>query len=138
MVAGGSISNRASSYGIEGHVVDGNDVISVYKATQEAIRKARQGQGPSLLEMQTYRFMVHSLPGRDKDQYRPREEVENWKRRCPIKILGEKLIADGILTQDKCRVMHKGAEKEIEQAINYAKQAIYAPAEEALEDVYAP
>lgn len=136
MVAGGSISNRAGGYGIEGHVVDGNDVALVHKATQEAIRKARQGLGPSLLEMQTYRFTVHSLPGRDKDQYRPKEEVENWKRRCPIKILEERLLAEGILTQDKCRITREEAEKEIEQAINYAKQAGYAPAEEALEDVY--
>lgn len=138
MVAGGSISSRASSYGIEGYVVDGNDVISVYRATQEAIRKARRGQGPSLLEVQTYRFMVHSLPGRDKDQYRPKEEVENWKRRCPIKLLEEKLVADTILTQDKCRIIYKEAEKEIERAIDYAKQAGYAEAKEALGDVYAP
>lgn len=137
MVAGGSISNRAYSYGMEGHVVDGNDVISVYQSTQEAIRKARQGQGPTLLEMQTYRILPHSLPGRDdKDQYRPKEEIEYWKARCPIKTFEKRLLADGILTPEKCKDIHEEASKEVEQAITYAKEAPYAPAEAAFEGVY--
>jgi len=78
-----SIGGRASSYGIEGFEIDGNDVIEVYRAAGEAVARARAGLGPTLLECKTYRTRPHA-EGMGDFTYRTREEVEHWKKLCPI------------------------------------------------------
>ncbi len=78
-----SVANRGSSYGMPGVDVDGNDVLAVYQAAGEAVRRARGGEGPTLLECRTYRTRPHA-EGMGDYSYRTREEVEDWKTRCPI------------------------------------------------------
>jgi len=85
-----NIADRAASYGIPGVTVDGNDVLAVYEAAREAVERARRGEGPTLIECKTYRHKGHSRV--DPAKYRPKEEVEEWLRKDPIKRLREKLL----------------------------------------------
>ncbi|HZJ15350.1 MAG TPA: dehydrogenase E1 component subunit alpha/beta [Chthoniobacteraceae bacterium] len=94
------VANRAAAYGLPGIAVDGNDVLAVYEAAREALRRARGGAGPTLIECKTYRTRPHS-EGMGDFTYRTREEVEEWKARCPIARLREKLLADKVASEDE-------------------------------------
>jgi pyruvate dehydrogenase E1 component alpha subunit len=129
------IADRAVSYGIPGVSVDGNDVLAVYEATRIATERARKGEGPTLIECKTYRHKGHSRV--DSAKYRPREEVEEWLRKDPIKRLRDKLIQAGILTEGEFQEVEKKVSNAIEDAVKFAVESAYPPPEEALEDVYA-
>src|SRR5215207_169886 len=86
--------DRASAYGLEKIVIDGNDADEVYRTAQAAFARARAGQGPSLIECKTYRYSGHSRA--DPAKYRPEGELEKWKERDPIKIYKERLAQFGI------------------------------------------
>jgi 2-oxoisovalerate dehydrogenase E1 component len=90
-----SVAGRGSSYGIPGVEVDGNDVLAVHAAAEEAIHRARSGGGPTLLECRTYRTRAHA-EGMGDFTYRTREEVEEWKARCPIARLRQQLLDGGL------------------------------------------
>ncbi|MEM3088780.1 MAG: thiamine pyrophosphate-dependent dehydrogenase E1 component subunit alpha, partial [Candidatus Bathyarchaeia archaeon] len=90
-----NIADRAVAYGMPGLIVDGNDVLAVYEATRNAVDRARKGEGPTLLECKTYRWLGH-FAGDPGDAYRTKEEVEAWKEKCPIKKLKTKLVEEGI------------------------------------------
>jgi 2-oxoisovalerate dehydrogenase E1 component len=94
VTAGGEIAARAGAYGIPFAVVDGNDLWAVHEAAREAVARARGGEGPTLLECQTYRHYGHSKS--DPAKYRPADEVERWLARDPLTIVRERLIADGV------------------------------------------
>ncbi|MDD5017548.1 MAG: thiamine pyrophosphate-dependent dehydrogenase E1 component subunit alpha [Eubacteriales bacterium] len=119
--AGGSIANRATSYGIPGICVDGNDVTEVYETVSEAIERARTGGGPTLIEAKTYRWKGHWLG--DPEVYRSREDVQCWIERCPIKRLENKLIESGLATRDELDTIARSADKEIEDAIAFAEES---------------
>ncbi|MFQ5682688.1 MAG: thiamine pyrophosphate-dependent dehydrogenase E1 component subunit alpha [Candidatus Binatia bacterium] len=91
------VAERAKGYGFEGKVIDGNDVEVVYEETRKAAEKGRAGEGATLLECLTYRWDGH-FGGDPGVGYRSREEIAQWKERCPIKRLKEKLIGEGNLT----------------------------------------
>lgn len=91
------IADRASAYGIPGEVVDGQDVDLVHAAVEAAVARARAGEGPSLLEMKTYRYAGHSRS--DTAPYRPEGELERWQERDPIATFGARLVAEGLLTE---------------------------------------
>ena len=130
-----NISDRAPSYGIPGVSVDGNDVLVVYEAAQVATERARRGEGPTLIECKTYRHKGHSRV--DPAKYRPREEVEEWLRKDPIKRLRDKLIQTNISTEAELQEIEKRVSNEIEDAVKFAVESPYPAPEEALEDVYA-
>src|SRR5262249_36263659 len=89
-----SVASRGKAYGLPGIEVDGNDVEEVYRAAYEAVRRARGGGGATLLECKTYRTRPHA-EGMGDFTYRTREEVEDWKTRCPIQSLRSRLLAAG-------------------------------------------
>jgi acetoin:2,6-dichlorophenolindophenol oxidoreductase subunit alpha len=91
-----SIADRAIGYGIPGQEVDGNDVIKVYQTVNAAVERARSGKGPTLIEAQTYRIGGHNVA--DKENYRSKEEVNEWRKKEPIENFKNKLIKAGILT----------------------------------------
>jgi pyruvate dehydrogenase E1 component alpha subunit len=130
-----NIADRASAYGIPGVVVDGNDVLAVYEATLRAVERARKGEGPTLIECKTYRHKGHSRV--DPAKYRPREEVEEWIAKDPIKRFKEKLLRDGILAETEFQQITREVTVEIEEAVRFAMESPYPAPEEALEDVYA-
>lgn len=113
------ISERAAGYGFPGITVDGNDVLAVVEAAREAVQRARAGNGPTLIECKTYRWYGHSSG--DSDPYRNKDEVEAWKKKCPIERLERKLREMGILTEEKIREIVQGADREIDASLAYAQ-----------------
>jgi pyruvate dehydrogenase E1 component alpha subunit len=134
-----NIADLAGSYGMPGQVVDGQDVVAVHEAVQTAVERARAGEGPSLVECKTYRYRAHveGVPDISHAEPRPAEEMEAWKKRDPIKLFGERLLEQGVLSQDDIdRIDHEVAQ-EIDEAERFAmdspapdpavlQQALYA------------
>jgi TPP-dependent pyruvate/acetoin dehydrogenase alpha subunit len=129
------ISDRAASYGMPGLTVDGNDVLAVYDGVREAVQRARAGQGPTLVETVTYRWRGHSKS--DANRYRTREEIEAWKKKCPIVRFEKRLSDQKELTKGENEIIRNSAYQTIEQAVEFAEQCS-EPALESIEDgVYA-
>ena len=129
------LARRADPYGMPGVIVDGQDVEAVHAATVEAVERARRGDGPSLLEMKTYRYRGHSRT--DPAKYRPEGELEAWKERDPLVILGRRLVDEGLLTPDEQAALAAQAEADVDAAIARAEAAPYLTLEEAGSYVYA-
>ena len=100
-----NVADRAAGYGIEGVVVDGNDVLACYKVMVEAVERARRGDGATLVEAKTYRLVPHSSDDDDRS-YRSREEVEAWKARDPITRYQSHLLEKGLLTEEGVEDCH--------------------------------
>lgn len=129
------IADRAAAYDMPGVVVDGNDVLAVHEAAVEAVKRARGGEGPSLIECKTYRWRGH-FEG-DVCVYRDDSEVEDWIKKDPIKRFQEKLLAEGILTTEQLQEIRQKVGKELEEAIAFAEESPLPDPQEVLEDVYA-
>jgi len=129
-----NIADRAVSYGIPGVAVDGMDVTAVYEAAGEAVARARNGQGPTLIEAKTYRYRGH-FEG-DSGTYRPKEEIEHWMQRDPIKTYKEKLIETKVLTEKQAEDIDKEALAEMDAALKFAQESPFPEPEETLENVY--
>jgi acetoin:2,6-dichlorophenolindophenol oxidoreductase subunit alpha len=129
------LARRADPFGIPGVIVDGQDVDAVYEATGTAIDRARSGRGPSLLEMKTYRFRGHSRA--DPAKYRPEGELERWKARDPIELLGGRLGSTGELSPDEQTSIRQEIQREIDEAAERAQAAPFATLEQAATYVYA-
>ncbi|MFQ5966201.1 MAG: thiamine pyrophosphate-dependent enzyme [Acidimicrobiia bacterium] len=130
----GSLAARGAGYGMPGVAVDGNDALSVYEAMRNAVERARSGGGPTLIEMQTYRYYAHTSDDDDK-LYRTPEEVEQWRKRDPLLLLRQYLIERRILTE--------AAESQIDEEVSSllatsveSAEAASAP-EDPLSGVYA-
>ena len=130
-----NIAERCSAYGIPGVIVDGNDVIAVYRETDRAVERARKGEGPTLIECLTYRHGGHSRG--DPAKYRPKEEVEKWLEKDPVPRFTNELLKMGVLTTDQAEKLERKVLLEIEEAVKYAKESPFPKPETALEDVYA-
>ena len=129
------IATRAVSYGIPGVVVDGNDVVAVYKAAKWAVERARRGEGPALIECKTYRWLGHHV-GDPGTAYRTREEVEAWKARCPIKRLRERLLRHGVASEEELARIDAEVEEAVRKAMEFALNSPYPGPEELYEFVY--
>ena len=129
------ISDRAAAYGMPGTTVDGNDLLAVYEAVSQAVKRARAGEGPSLIENVTYRWRGHSKS--DVNRYRTREEIEAWKQKCPIKRYRAHLVEKGVLTEEEADQIKQEACAAIDVAVAFA-EASPEPALETIEEgVYA-
>jgi TPP-dependent pyruvate/acetoin dehydrogenase alpha subunit len=130
------VADRAAGYGMPGVIVDGMDVIAVYEAAGEAIDRARRGEGPTLLECKTYRYYDHvGVRGMGID-YRSDDEVEEWKRRDPIKLLETRLVEQDVLSSDAAAAVHERVRKEALEAIAWAEASPFPKVENLLDDVY--
>jgi len=132
------LSERARGYGIPGIRVDGNDVLAVYAAAGEAVRRARAGEGPTLLDCLTYRFFGHFTgdPGKGIT-YRSKAEMDEWLARCPIARLRRQLLAGGTLTEEAARAVEARVETTIAAAAQFGLDSPWPSPEEAIEDVFA-
>lgn len=130
-----NLADRASGYGIPGKVVDGNDILAVYKSTEEAIRRARAGKGPTLIECKTYRYKGHARF--DPAKYRPDEEIKNWLEKDPIPRFKNYLVGLDILTEERARNIEQEVKKEIEEAAIFAEKSPYPQPTDPLRYVYA-
>ena len=116
------VAVRAEGYGFPGVVVDGNDVLACYAAMAEAHERARRGDGPTLIECKTYRYLPHTSEDDDKT-YRPREEVEEARHHDPIVLFADYLRGQGVLDDDVGRTIREEVVAEIEAAIAAAWDA---------------
>ena len=116
-----NIADRAVSYGIPGAVVDGQDPDKVCDAVETAAARARAGDGPSLLEMKTYRYGGHSRS--DTAPYRPAGELEKWFERDPINTFGARLVAEGLLAEGDIDEIASGAAERVDAAVAEATAA---------------
>jgi len=130
-----NIADRATAYGVTGVVVDGMDAAAVYEAVKEAVRRARKGKGPTLIECETYRFEGHE-EGDPWIKYRSKEEVEEWKKRCPIEAFRAKLIKTKILTEEEAKKIDQETKMLIEEAVKFGEESPWPKPQEALEDVF--
>src|SRR5882724_4606034 len=126
--------DRASAYGLEKIVIDGNDADAVYREAVKAFNKARSGGGPSLIECLTYRHSGHSRA--DPAKYRPEGELERWKERDPIKIYRERLEQFGV-PEAKIAEIETAVRKEVDDATEACKAAPMPPTDILFTDVYA-
>lgn len=136
-VAVRDIAERAKAYDIPGVTVDGQDAIAVFEVVSEAVKRARAGQGPSLVEAKTYRFRHHAEgPLFDNLQYRTDEELMRWKGRDPLVILRTRLLESSILNEDEIAQIEQNAQEDVQAAIAFARESAYPDPEEAFEGLY--
>jgi len=129
-----AIHKKASIFNMPGSVIDGNDVLAVYKTAMKAVKRARNGEGPTLIECLTYRWLGHVGPSDDIDkELRSKSELERWKRKCPIKRLNKYMIEEGIITKDELAHVERRLQQKIAMAVSRAKRCGY-PADGALLD----
>lgn len=131
-----NVSDRAIGYGMPGVTVDGKDPIEVYKVVKEAADRARNGEGPSLIETVTYRLTAHSSDDDDR-QYRTAEDLAEGRATDPIITFAKYLHEQGILTDALETEINERIMTEVNEATDYAEQAPYAAPEDALKFVYA-
>ncbi len=126
--------DRASAYGLPKIVIDGNDADAVYRTAMAAYEKARNGEGPSLIECITYRHSGHSRA--DPAKYRPEGELEKWKERDPIKLYRERLLEFGI-DPEVMKGIEEGIKREVDEATEKCKASPPPPLDVLTTDVYA-
>ncbi|MGC1298547.1 MAG: thiamine pyrophosphate-dependent dehydrogenase E1 component subunit alpha [Alloacidobacterium sp.] len=117
-----SVARRAESYGLPGVEVDGQDVLGVHRVAKTAIDRARAGEGPTLIECKTYRYVGHHEgdPGTD---YRTREEVQHWKEQDPLKIARKLLIESALADESELQAVDHEVERLIDQAVELAEKS---------------
>lgn len=126
------IANRAYGYGIPGKIVDGMDVVEVYNVTSEAVARARANEGSTLIECKTYRFEPHCMVISDN---RPSAEVEEWKKKDPIINFENKLLKDKVIAIEEINSIKQEIDKEINEAIIFAKESQYPDPEELIRGI---
>lgn len=131
-----NIADRAAGYNMPGTIVDGNDVEAVYWATCEAVDRARQGGGPSLIEAKTMRMLGHAI--HDGAEYVPRELLAKWEKKDPIAHYQAKLLAEEVADMEELTEIRQRAAVEIEDAIEFAESSPYPDPETVEEGIYAP
>ncbi len=131
------IYQKAKAFCMPGVRVDGNNVIKVYEAAKKAIKDARSGKGPTLIECMTYRWRGHVGPNYDLEKgLRSKEELDYWMDRCPIKTLEGFLANNHTISESEKIQIHKSIDKEIEEAILFARESPYPDESSLLTDVF--
>lgn len=128
------ISLRAQSFGFPGITVDGNDVIAVYEATKEAVDRARNGEGPTLIEAVTDR-LCGAYEG-DPQYYRTKEDVKKLREKEPIGRFKQALLEENLFSEDEIEKIEKEAKAKIEEAIEFGKTSEFPKPEDAFEYIY--
>lgn len=130
------IADRATGYGVRGETIDGNDVWAVYHAVQDALERARRGEGPSLIEGLTYRWCGHTEG--ESAAYRTEEEIENWQAKDPLRTWKETLIRDGVITREIGSTIQREASASVQTAIELSLNAAEPGPEVIAECLFAP
>lgn len=134
----GKIADRGRAMGIPGYQVDGNDVLAVRQVTEEAVRRGRAGEGPTLIEAMTYRWHGHN-EGEEAfaGSYRPEEEQQHWREREPITRYRSWLLESGSATVSELDAVDAEEARAVEAAVAFAEASPFPDAEEALDHLYA-
>jgi pyruvate dehydrogenase E1 component alpha subunit len=136
--AGEILAQRASGYGLEWAVINGNSMYEVRARTYEAMQRARERSKPTLLEMRTYRYRGHSVADANAEKYRTKAEIETYKRDFdPITLFKNVLLREGLLDDAKIEAINEAAKQEVDAAVKFAEESPVAPVSELFTDVYA-
>ncbi|MFN3382470.1 MAG: pyruvate dehydrogenase (acetyl-transferring) E1 component subunit alpha [Runella zeae] len=122
------------AYDMPSEPVDGMDVEAVHEAVSRAAERARNGEGPTFLEFKTYRYRGHSMS--DPQKYRTKEEVEEYKRRDPIETIKEKILANGIATEEEIAAIDAKVKQQVEESVKFAEESPWPDASEIYTDIY--
>lgn len=133
--ASATLAEKALAYGFDGIRVDGNDLIDTYEATFEAVEKARNGGGPTLIECMTYRMGPHSTSD-DPSQYRDPQEVEAWRDRDPLRILAQRMATLGAWDEAWAEAIHESTRREVLEASEASEKERPPTLESMFTDVY--
>jgi pyruvate dehydrogenase E1 component subunit alpha len=128
------LSKKAEGFGVPGHKCDGMDVLDVHAATLEVLRCAREERKPQLLEAVTYRFRGHSMA--DPEEYRTKEEVEEWRRRDPIASFSARLVDEEMYTQEEIERFDQEAIATVDEAVRFADNSPFPELDSLYDDVY--
>jgi pyruvate dehydrogenase E1 component alpha subunit len=128
------IYKLADAYDMPGDTVDGMSPEAVHQAVQRAVKRAREGGGPTLLEVKTYRYKGHSMS--DPQKYRTKEEVEEYKQRDPIEYAKAQLLDDFKVPEADIEAINERVKAEVEEAVKFAEESPWPSADELLKDVY--
>ena len=134
-LANPDIYQRAIGYNMPGVLADGNDVDDCIAKSKEAIDRARNGEGPTLIEFKTYRVEGHCRVIQDLPIFRPKEEVEKWAAKDPIKVYSQRLVENGVLPAGEMDVLKQEVAQEFSEAIRYAKECPRPDTEEFLRKI---
>lgn len=129
-----NVADKAKAYGMPGVIVDGNDVMAVKNAVEEAVQRARSGKGPTLVECKTYRWHGH-YEG-DVYPYRSEEEIEHWKKRCPIANFRAMLIAEKVATAEELDAVEKEVDEAVKAAVKFAEESPTPDPSSVTDNVY--
>lgn len=129
------LSTRAKSYGFPGVTIDGNNLVEVINTAHIAVEKARNGEGPTLIEAKTYRYKGHSKS--DEQLYRTKEEVNKWRERDPITTYEQLLLTNNVVNEANLHVQKELALKEVDAAVRFAEKSEEPNLDDVLADVYA-
>jgi len=134
----GDILSRGPAFGVPSESVDGQDVGAVYAVASRMVKRGRDGQGPSFLMCNTYRYTGHHVGDISREYYRSKQEEQHWKtERDPLKILADRLTGQGLAKADALVAMENEVREEMKAAVEFAIAAPYPNADKVGEDVYA-
>jgi hypothetical protein len=128
------LKGKGESFGVPGMECDGMDVLDTYAVTQEALRIAREERRPILVEAETYRFRGHSMA--DPEEYRTKEQVEEWRQRDPIQTFGRTLVDAGVLADEDLERLDQEAVKRVDEAVAFADRSPHPEPESLYDDIY--
>jgi pyruvate dehydrogenase E1 component alpha subunit len=128
------LSRKAEGFGVPGTRCDGMDVLDVHACVSEALRKAREDREPQLVEAVTYRFRGHSMA--DPEEYRTKEQVEEWRKRDPINVFRERLAADGVLSEEDAEKLDAKAMERIDASVEFADNSPFPDLDSLYDDIY--
>jgi pyruvate dehydrogenase E1 component alpha subunit len=128
------LSKKAEGFGVPGTRCDGMDVLDVHACVTGALRKAREERHPQLVEAVTYRFRGHSMA--DPEEYRTKEQVEEWRKRDPINAFKDRLVAEGVLSEDDAEGLDAKAMKRIDEAVAFADNSPFPDLDSLYDDIY--
>jgi pyruvate dehydrogenase E1 component alpha subunit len=128
------LSRKAEGFGVPGTRCDGMDVLDVHACVTEALRKAREDREPQLVEAVTYRFRGHSMA--DPEEYRTKEQVEEWRKRDPINVFKARLVEDGVLSEEDAEKIDARAMKRIDEAVEFADNSPFPELDSLYDDIY--
>ncbi len=128
------LSRKAESFGVPGSRCDGMDVLDVHASVGEALERARSERAPQLIEAVTYRYRGHSMA--DPEEYRTKDEVEQWRGRDPLIAFPARLVDEGVLSEDQVATLDEQAVKRIDEAVEFAERSPFPDLDSLYDDIY--
>jgi pyruvate dehydrogenase E1 component alpha subunit len=128
------LSKKAEGFGVPGTRCDGMDVLDVHACVSAALTKAREDREPQLVEAVTYRFRGHSMA--DPEEYRSKEDVEEWRKRDPVSVFGKRLVDEGVLSDSDLEELDSKAMKRIDESVEFADNSPFPELDSLYDDIY--